>query len=478
MLPGPLVALLGGAVATAVTGRFRRVYPVIACAAIVVALVLATGLVPWPFKPSPLFKEDSLTRLMSTLFCVLALIAAIHSIDYLVENEKSFRYYVLLLTLTGGMVAVVHASNLFTLYVAWELMALSSYALVSYRSGTWEAVEAGFKYLVLSTIGSLAALLGVTVAYGYSGTLSIESLVGILTGADKVAQAAALLAIVGFGVTAALVPFHTWLPDAHPAAPSPISAMLSGVVIKTAAYSIALLIFLPFRQALPASSLVLLALGVLTMTVGNLMVPFQRDIKRFLAYSSIANMGYIITGFGVAARLLLLGREDLALLGLTGSLFHIVNHALGKGLAFMGAGNMIHEVGTRDLSKLKGIARRMPVTGLTMSLSLLHLAGVPPLAGFWSKLLIASAAAALLEDPLLAAVVVAFVLNWVFAAGYYLWLIQHLTLYAPSAEANEAPITMVAAVSALAALIVALTAFLGPTLLLVKSASGVFLAGW
>ncbi|MEM2136892.1 MAG: proton-conducting transporter membrane subunit, partial [Candidatus Methanomethylicia archaeon] len=190
-----------------------------------------------------------------------------------------------------------------------------------------------------------------------------------------------LLLIVGFGVKAAIVPFHSWLPDAHPAAPSPISAMLSGVVIKTGVYAIIRSSYLIFNPSIVDYRFILAFLSVLTMTVGNVLALVQRDIKRLLAYSSIAQIGYLVLALS-------LGTE----FGLMAGIVHFFNHALMKGLAFLCAGSLLHALGTRNLDELVGAGRRMPITGVSFAIALLSLAGMPFLNGFISKYLIFAAA--------------------------------------------------------------------------------------
>ena len=427
-------------------------------------------------------KVDSLSVYMSLVFCGLGLAASLYSIEYMKEDTGLDRFFLLLLTLVAGMMGVVSSNDFFNLYVFWEFMALSSYALVSFRKYTWEAVEAGFKYLVMSTLGSLAVLYGISILYGLAGTTNFEGIRQVLAGSTSEAAYLALaLIIAGFGVTAALVPFHTWLPDAHPAAPSSISAMLSGVVIKTGAYAILWSLFKIFDPGEYGYGAVLMGFGALTMTVANVMAIMQRDVKRFLAYSSIANMGYIITGLGIAARALgVHGDVAVASLALLGALFHVLNHALGKGLSFLCAGCLIHEVGTRDIREMEGIGAKMPATAGSMAVGLLTLAGVPPLSGFWSKLFIVAAGLGIPGDPYMVLITALFIANSVIAAAYYLWLLQRLAFKSPTeraSKAKEVSAIMLAPVVALAAMCILVTIFLGPTIRLIEYAVGVIVGG-
>jgi len=360
------------------------------------------------------------------LFESIILMATIYSYGYF-EDEVSPVYYTLLITILMGMIGVTVSDDLFTLYIFWELMALSSYSLVAYLKN-WEAAEAGFKYLVMSTIGSLIVLYSFSIIFANYGTLNIDILSQIMAhDISKKALFIAGLGIAGFSVTAALVPFHTWLPDAHPAAPSPVSAILSGIVIKTGMYAIILLIFSLFTGLAKNLGSLMIAFGLLTMTVANLMVLMQTDIKRFLAYSSIANMGYIAFGVGIASYALSIKLVEPALMAMTGALFHILNHAVSKSLAFLSTGYFIHEAKTRNITELEGIALKMKYTGFSSIISLLNLAGVPPLSGFWGKLFIIIGTLALLSNPLILIGSLLFLANIFFAAGYYLWLIYRIT---------------------------------------------------
>jgi proton-translocating NADH-quinone oxidoreductase chain N len=406
----------------------------------------------------------------------LGIFAAAYSFKYMVEEDGLEKYYALMLFLVAGLMGVALAGDLFTLFVFWELMCIASYALVSFKNYRWEPVEAGFKYLVISTIGSLAALYGMSFLYGITGTLNIAALISLMpAAATNEGYFALVLIFAGFGVTSAMVPFHTWLPDAHPAAPSPVSALLSGVVIKAGIYAIFRIMFTVFTPASYDFGILLIIFGALTLTIGNLMVLPQRDIKRFLAFSSIANVGLILLAGGIAAYVLHSYAPPVsatvAALALSGAAFHILNHAVGKGLLFLASGCLIHSTGSRDISELEGIARRMPWSGGAMSVGLLNLGGVPPLGGFWSKLLIIMAPAALLQDPLMAVCVAVILLNSLLAAGYYIWLTQRLAFKeAPANPVREAPAQMLLPVVLLALACVAITLLLPSVIGFVSSA--------
>lgn len=376
---------------------------------------------------------DHLGMFMITLFCGLGLLVSVYSIKYMEHDTGLDRYYALLLLLVAGMVGVALAGDFFTLFVFWELMSISSYSLVAFRKHRWEPIEAGFKYLVMSTLGSLFALLGIALLYGYAGTLNFQMLsktISMLAVNPAYCYMVITLILVGFGVTASIVPFHTWLPDAHPAAPSSISAMLSGLVIKAAVYAIMKGIFTIFTPLTFNYGIVLVIFAIITVTTANMKALLQRDVKRLLAFSSTVNIGFIIFGLGVFAYGMHLWiRTEAAIvwtasiLGMVGALIHILSHAMGKGLLFLAAGSFITQTKTRDIYELEGVGRSMPWTGLSFSIGLLSLAGVPPLAGFVSKFLLLMAGYSI-GDMLMNIATSLMLVNSVFAAAYYLRLLQ------------------------------------------------------
>lgn len=245
--------------------------------------------------------------------------------------------------------------------------------------------------------------------------------------------------VVGFGITASIAPFHTWLPDAHAAAPSPISALLSGVVIKSGAYALVRCLFLLFPPEQFVWQSVMSIFAILTMFIGNFMAFLQKDIKRLLAFSSVVNMGYTIF-------VLSIGTEG----GLTGSIFHILNHAIMKALLFLCAGSFIHRTETRNMDKLTGIGRKMPITATLFSIGALAAAGFPPLNGFMSEIMIIIAGI----DAKLYMHSALMLLNILFSVAYYLLVIHTLIIKKPTLnheEVKEAPKSMLATMIILAA---------------------------
>ncbi len=343
---------------------------------------------------------------------LLAALVAVYSMRYMHRRDIG-KFYALLLLMTSGIVGVGFAGDLFTLYVLFEAMSIASFVLVAFEREEWEPIEAGVKYLVISTVGSLLALLGISIVFSWTGTLDLAALPSLLEAQVGSAQLMAVVAliIVGFGVKAAIVPMHTWLPDAHSAAPSGISAMLSGIVIEAG-----LITMLRALIALGTVNygLLLVWLALVTMFVGNLIALRQSDLKRMFAYSSVAQMGYIIMGVGLA-----LGYPTLAgFSGMRGALYHILNHAVMKGGAFLCAGAFLWILGTRDIRKLSGIGRKFPLMGICFLIFVLALAGAPPFNGWFSKVLIAKAGADVGGWGIF--MVVMLVLNSVISLFYYL----------------------------------------------------------
>ncbi len=324
---------------------------------------------------------DGLAALMLLTIAVITLVSSIYAVQYMEQFTWKAKFYSLFLLMVAGMNGVVLAGDFFNLFVFLEIASISSYALVGYGC-RHEELEATFKYLTLGNLGALFVLLGVAFIYGVSGTLNMADFsvrsAGTLNTAGLVALA---LLMIGFGLKAALVPMHAWLPDAHPAAPTPISAMLSGVFIKATGVYALLRVTNNVFPPMHVTQEVLLALGGASMVIGVFMAIGQWDLKRLLAYHSISQIGYVILGVALGTPL-----------GILGGLFHLVNHAAFKSLLFLGAGAIEYRTGTRQLREMGGLRERMPVTAATTLIASLAISGVPPFNGFFSKLLIIWAA--------------------------------------------------------------------------------------
>jgi len=285
---------------------------------------------------------------------------------------------------------VLLADDAYAFMVAWETMALSSYFLVTTQHGLPEIRRAGFLYLLIAHVGAIAILLAFGVMQGGSWQFTFQAMRSAhLT--SPWAAAAFLLALFGFGAKAGLVPLHVWLPEAHPAAPSPVSALLSGVMLKTAVYGVLRITFDLLGGPEWWWGLVALAAGLFTAIYGVVFAAAQTDMKRLLAYSSIENIGIIFTGLGLGIVFYGVGMSTLAALALIAALYHSLNHAAMKSLLFLGTGAVLHSTGERNLGRLGGLIRRMPWVAWLSLVGVLALAGLPPLNGFVSEWLLLQA---------------------------------------------------------------------------------------
>ena len=418
---------------------------------------------------------DGLSLLLAALVLTLTTVILIYSGPYIGRGEGGEKHYALLLMLCGAIVGLGSAGDLFNLWLWFEAMAFASYPLVVFYTHDRLALEAGIKYLVQSSAGSVFILLGIALVLVSAGTLDVLGARLALAAAPVepvLWLTAGALFVVGFGVKIALVPLHTWLPDAHSQAPSGISAILSAVVIE--AGLIALLRSLSALSGAAVSwGALLIGFGLFNMLAGNLLALRQQQVKRLLAFSSIGHVGYMILGLGIA---LYVGTAA----GAQAGFFHLLSHGLMKGLAFLAAGALMfglqHELGRAGASAghaaltvddLSGAARRYPLVALVFSLAVLGLGGLPPLVGFMSKWQILVAGAQTRDVFILIVLIVA-ALNSVLSLGYYAPLVNRMY--------RREPGRLVAAGRALPSAIVA------PLLLLAGAivVLGVlpFLAGW
>ena len=337
---------------------------------------------------------DGLSSLLLLAISVVSAAAMLFSVRYMERYTAKIKYLSLFLLMVAGMNGVVLSGDIFNLFVFLEIASLASYALVGFGC-EHEELEASFKYMVLGSIASVLVLFAVALVYGNTGTLNMAyiSKANHDSGLNAGLTFALALFIVGFGLKAALVPFHAWLPDAHPSAPAPISAMLSGVLIKSlGVYSLVRIVFNVFGVSVSVSW-VLVALGVLSMVIGVFLAVGQWDFKRLLAYHSISQMGYVILGIGMGALILARnGKVEWAALAILGGLFHLVNHAVFKSLLFLTSGSVEMSTGTRQLKEMGGLVERLPFTRTTCTVASASIAGIPPFNGFWSKLILVVAA--------------------------------------------------------------------------------------
>lgn len=348
-------------------------------------LTLPLGLPDLPFH----LRLDPLAAAFLLLLGVTAAGISIFAAGYFRHGEGAapgllcLQYHLFL----ASMGFVLLADDAYAFMVAWESMALASYFLVTTQHRIPEIRSAGFLYLLMAHVGALGILLSFGVLQGGSWQFTFEAMRHAQL-APGWAAAAFLLALVGFGAKAGLVPLHVWLPEAHPAAPSPVSALMSGVMLKTAVYGVLRVTFDLLGHPLWWWGLAPLAIGLLTAFYGVVFAAVQTDMKRLLAYSSIENIGLAFTGLGLAIVFFGVGMRSIAALALIATLYHCLNHALMKSLLFLGTGAVLHATGERNLGRLGGLIHRMPWVAWLSLVGALAIAGLPPLNGFVSEWLL------------------------------------------------------------------------------------------
>ena len=434
----PLACLAGGAFAVYLVARLLTsrndllaLLTALVFAAALAALVplqITTGaghLPAWGhFGPGGAFlRADPGGLVVAGVALGLGLLAALYSGRYLALDQRYETYYPLLLLLVTGLVGMVLAADLFNLYMFCELMSVAAYVLVAFRRRLVTAIEAGFKYLVMGSVGTVTILLGISFVYRETGTLALLQAVDT---PGPWTRAGLACFLVGLGIKSAIVPLHTWLPDAHGRAPSSISAMLSGIVIQSAFYA---LLKVSLGLGFPAHDLgtLLIVLSLFNMTLGNGMALVQTHTKRLLAYSTIAQMGYIMLSVGVGLR------YDVPE-AIQAGFFLLLAHAAMKGLAFLCKGVCHFYCDATRIADLRGTAARMPLVAVAFSVALAGLPGVPPLAGFTGKWFILMGALHS-SDALGYAGLATFLLNSLLALGYYLPLIG--TLFTPQTSEDS-----------------------------------------
>jgi len=399
----PLIIFFAGALLQMVFGRRVAVVRV-AGPAITVAGALAglipvirafggksvTASLPWSMPFGSFSVEmDGLSALFALPILVICALAAVYGSEYLksFEGKKNLAgFWFFFNVLAGSMLLVVTARNAILFLLAWEVMSLSSFFLVIFESEQEHARRAGWTYLVATHIGTAFLLVLFCMLGAQAGTLDFSgfSAAGM---APKFLSAAFLLAVIGFGTKAGFMPMHVWLPEAHPAAPSHVSAVMSGVMIKTGIYG--LLRVLTHLGTPPAWwGWVLVAIGAASGILGIVFALSQHDIKRLLAYSSVENVGIITAGIGIGMLGMSYGNDAMMLLGFAGALLHVLNHSIFKSLLFLGAGSVLHAAATREIDRLGGLMKRTPFTGAAFLAGSVAICGLSPLNGFLGEFMI------------------------------------------------------------------------------------------
>jgi len=321
---------------------------------------------------------DGLANFMLITVNLVAFFVSVYSLSYMEKYTDRPKFLTLFFLMLTGMNGLIVTGDLFNLFVFLEIASISSYALVAFGTEA-EELEASFKYTIMGTLASCFIFLGIAFLYGFTSTLNMADMANILSAKQNIwlINFVAVLFFMGFGLKAALMPFHGWIADAHPSAPASISAMLSGVLIKTLGIYALMRVFFNVLGMTDAYCSVLMFLGSLSIIIAVILALSQFDLKRLLAYSSISQIGYIVLGLGLGTPL-----------GILGGLFHLFNHSVFKSLLFLTSGSIDYSTGTRDLKEMSGLKEKLPVTANTNLIASMSISGIPPFSGFFSKLII------------------------------------------------------------------------------------------
>ncbi|MFQ5940618.1 MAG: NADH-quinone oxidoreductase subunit N [Nitrososphaerales archaeon] len=422
-------------------GASHRSYGSIAFGALIVSIfiilsrVLTGESIPAiSFVDTAVLTEDMFGSFFAIVMLIVAIMVTVSSIEYMKKIPNPAPYYSLLLLSSIGMVLLAYSIDLVMLIVAWELMSIPTYVLAGFHKRDPVSNEAAIKYFLFGALSSGIIIYGISLAYGLTGSTNIAVVLQGLVQIDAELQPIALMAlamfIAGFGFKLALVPFHMWLPDTYEGAPTTVSTFLAAAT-KKAGFAAAFRVVILGMVALSLDwSIVLAILAILTMVIGNLAALTQKSMTRMLAYSSIGHAGYMLIGLSLA---------PYSVLAMQGSLFHILNHAVMKSAAFIATAAVIVTLATSNIDNFKGLGKRMPITALVMTVSLLALAGVPPLNGFWSKfILFASSIDAGSSVSWAPALAIAGILTSALSLGYYAWVIRKMYFEeSPAAETKR-----------------------------------------
>lgn len=366
--------------------------------------------------------DDMFGAFFAISLLIVSIMVTASSWNYMKNKTNPAAYYSLILLSSIGMILIAYSTDFVMLLVAWELMSIPTYALAAFSKRDPISNEAAIKYFLFGALSSAILVVAIGLVYGITGTTNIGqaiiSMINVQQDLVPITILALALFIAGFGFKMGLVPFHMWLPDAYEGAPTPIGALLAAGTKKAGfAAAIRVIVLAVFVLHLDWS-MTLAIIAVFTMTLGNLGALVQKSVPRILAYSSIAQAGYIMIGLALAPY------SDQAL---GGSLFHIINHAVMKSAAFIAVAAVAITLASYSIEKYRGLAKKMPLTAIALSISLLALAGVPPLNGFWSKLVLFNSAIVTGPEvwwgPYLA---IAGVLNSALSLGYYAWIMRKM----------------------------------------------------
>ena len=345
------------------------------------------------FYPTPFgqitFRIDPLSAFFLLVISLIGFAVSIYSIGY-VRSFLLRRHVGLFLFLYSSflllMSTVVTIANGVFFIIVWEGMSLATYFLITYEHESRDSRRAGFLYVVMTHVGTLFLILMFLMLFSYARSFDFESFrTAAATMPWNIKSVVFFCALIGFGTKAGVIPLHIWLPEAHPAAPSNISALMSGVMIKTGIYGLVRVFFDFLGTGLPWWGFVVLILALGSSVLGVLFALMEHDLKRLLAYHSIENIGIILMGIAVALIFHQAGNDSIAYIGLIAALFHTLNHATFKGLLFLSAGSVVHSTGTRNIEEMGGLIKRLPYTALFFLIGAVAISALPPLNGFVSE---------------------------------------------------------------------------------------------
>jgi hydrogenase-4 component B len=333
------------------------------------------------------FRVDSVSLFFLLPIFIIPPLALLYSFHYLENKAKRLRAgvnYFFFSILVASMALVVVSANMVTFLLAWELMSLSSFFLVMYDYEVSQNRKAGYLYFIFAQGGAMFLFAAFALIYSHTASFDFASFAMV---PDQAKLLIFILAFVGFGSKAGIFPLHIWLPKAHPAAPSHVSAIMSGVMIKMGIYGI-FRIYLLLEAPTPLIGQIVLITGAVTGVLGVVYALAKQDIKQLLAYSSVENIGIILIGLGLGMVGVSEHNQALAFFGFAGSLMHVFNHSIFKSLLFMGAGAVLHKAKTKNIEELGGLLKRMPITGRTFLVGSVAISGLPPFSGFIGEFLI------------------------------------------------------------------------------------------
>ena len=416
-------------------------------------MTLIVGGVPKPMLLFGVLSIDGYSAYFSLVFLSITLLITVASFYYMRENPNLDTYFGLLLFATYGMILIAFSVDLIALFLSWELMNIPSYILTGIQKDS-TSNEAAIKFFILSALSSALIIYAISLTFGITGSTNLfvvaNTLGTVLPKLDPLALLALMLFIAGFGMKVAAVPFHMWIPDSYEGAPMTVGAFLAAGTKNggfAALFRVLVVAFIALRFDWSGTIAII---AILTMTLGNVAALMQKNFTRMLAYSSIAQAGYILIGLAVPNQL-----------GIAGALFHILNHGVMKTAAFLAAAAIFSRISTTSLDSYAGLGRRMPITAFTLTIALFALAGVPPLSGFMSKLILFTAA----FDGQLWWLALVGVLNSAFSMSYYGWVVKRMYFDDPIVQGKlSEPMAITSILIVTAIIIIVLGIFPSPVL--------------